>query len=135
MVDLEADLLISHKKDGKLKFEKLTLEYDKITFFTTTWTINHPITEDSPLFGKSEKDLEDANAEFFILIKGFDDTFAQIVHSRSSYKYNEIIWGARFVSIYAPPEEGKTIIDLEKISSFTNAELPESKMLSDENKL
>ncbi len=134
MVDVEADLLISHVKDGKVRFEKLILEYDKITFFTTTWTINHPITENSPLFGKTEKDLIEANAEFFILIKGFDDTFAQIVHSRSSYKFNEIIWGAKFVSIYAAPENGKTIIDLEKISSFTNAELPENKMLSDENK-
>ncbi|MEZ4688722.1 MAG: ion channel [Ignavibacteria bacterium] len=133
MVDVEADLLISHINDGKVKFDKLTLEYDKITFFTTTWTINHPVTEESPLYGKTEKDLKDSNAEFFILIKGFDDTFAQIVHSRSSYKYNEIIWGAKFVSIYAAPEDGKTIIDLEKISSFTKAELPESKILSAEN--
>ena len=117
----------------QVKFDKLTLEYDKITFFTTTWTINHPVTEESPLYGKTEKDLKDSNAEFFILIKGFDDTFAQIVHSRSSYKYNEIIWGAKFVSIYAAPEDGKTIIDLEKISSFTKAELPESKILSAEN--
>jgi inward rectifier potassium channel len=40
----------------------------------------------------SEKDMKDVDAEFFILLKGFDDTFAQIVHSRSSYKYDEIIW-------------------------------------------
>lgn len=124
MVDVEADLLLSRIKDGKVKFDNLKLEYDKITFFTTTWTINHPITDESPIFGKTEKDLRDCNAEFFILIKGFDDMFAQIVHSRSSYKFDELIWGAKFVSIYAPSEEGKTIIDLEKISSYTKAELP-----------
>lgn len=129
MVDVEADLLISQIINGKVKFDILKLEYDKITFFTTSWTINHPITEESPLFGKSEKDLKDANAEFFILIKGFDDTFAQIVHSRSSYKFDEIIWGAKFVSIYAKPEEGKTIIDLENISSYIKTELPENNII------
>lgn len=130
MVDVEVDLLVSQIINGKVKFDNLKLEYDKITFFTTSWTINHPITEDSPLYGMTEKDLRDSNAEFFILIKGFDDTFAQIVHSRSSYKFSEIIWGAKFVSIYSDPEEGKTIIDLSKISTFTKAGLPELQIKS-----
>lgn len=124
MVDVEAELMLLQVIDGKVEFDNLKLEYDKITFFTTTWTINHPISENSPLYGKTEKDLRDSNAEFFILIKGFDDTFAQIVHSRSSYKYHELVWGAKFVSIYSDPEEGKTIIDLEKISDFEKRSLP-----------
>lgn len=127
MVDVEADLLLSRIMDGKVKFDNLKLEYDKITFFTTSWTINHPITEDSPLYGKTKEDLIECNAEFFIPVKGFDDMFAQIVHSRSSYKFDELIWGAKFVSIYSEPEEGKTIIDLEKISSYTKVDLPDIK--------
>jgi len=45
------------------------------------------------LFGVSQKDLEDTDAEFSILLTAIDETFSQTVHSRSSYKYDEVVVG------------------------------------------
>lgn len=118
MVDVEVELMLSSVKDEKRSFRDMKLEYEKISFFTTTWTVNHPINEESPLYGLTMEDLKDINAEFLILLKGYDDTFAQVVHSRSSYKYDEIVWGAKFVSLYGMTDDGKTLIDLDRISEY-----------------
>jgi inward rectifier potassium channel len=37
-----------------------------------------------------------------ILLSGVDDTFEHTVHARSSYRDDEIVWNARFRSIYLP---------------------------------
>ena len=123
MVDTEVDVLLSRIENDTVKFYNLELEYKKISLFTATWTVNHPIDEISPLFGQTEEDLKSTDSEFIVLIKGFDDTFAQIVHSRSSYKYSEIIWGAKFASVYGKSETGRTTIELDKISDIYSVPL------------
>ncbi len=123
MVDTEVDVLLSRIENDSVKFYNLELEYKKISLFTATWTVNHPIDQNSPLFGQTEEDLKATDSEFIILIKGFDDTFAQVVHSRSSYKYNEIIWGAKFASVYGKSEVGRTTIELDKISDIYSVPL------------
>jgi hypothetical protein len=50
----------------------------------------HPV---SALAGLTAQDLREADAEFIVLIKAFDDTFAQTVFARSSYKSEELAWG------------------------------------------
>lgn len=122
MVDTEVDVLLSRVENDALKFYNLKLEYKKISMFTATWTVNHPIDEESPLYGLTEEDLKEMDSEFFVLLKGFDDTFAQQVHSRSSYKYNEIVWGAKFVSVYGKSDDGETTIELDRISEITRIE-------------
>ncbi|HMS35168.1 MAG TPA: ion channel [Ignavibacteria bacterium] len=122
MVDTEVDVLLSRVENDALKFYNLKLEYKKISMFTATWTVNHPIDEESPLYGLTEEDLKEMDSEFFVLLKGFDDTFAQQVHSRSSYKYNEIVWGAKFVSVYGKSDDGETTIELDRISEITKIE-------------
>jgi inward rectifier potassium channel len=72
----------------------------------------HPIDEKSPLFGKNAADLERLQAELLILIKGFDDTFSQVVNARYSYRYDEIVWGARFAPAFHVDDEGDMVLDL-----------------------
>jgi hypothetical protein len=48
----------------------------------------------------------------------------QIVHSRKSFMYDEILWGKRFVSIIGQNDEGKTSLALDKMNEMQNAELP-----------
>ncbi|MEO8445901.1 MAG: ion channel [bacterium] len=118
MVDVEIEVLLSFVDVDKRRFVNLDLEYKKINFFNATWTVNHVINEESPLFGLNESDLKGSEAEFLILLKGFDDTFAQIIHSRSSYRYDEIVWKAKFISVYTISEEGMITIELDKISDY-----------------
>lgn len=116
MVDVEVEVIMSKVEEGKRSFFDLELEYKEISFFTSTWTVNHPINEVSPLSGMSEEDFRKNEIEFLVLLKGFDDTFAQTVHSRNSYTHDEIIWGARFANVYELNDDGITVIRLDKVS-------------------
>ncbi len=124
-VEIQVVLSIQEVNNGvvKRRFHDLTLERKKVNFFPLTWTIVHPITQDSPLNGVSYQDLLDGDAEFLILLKAFDDTFSQTVHSRTSYKSNEIEWGAKFSNIFVDSDNDETIADMGKIHDFEKMEL------------
>ena len=48
-----------------------------------------------------------------MLIKAFDDTFSQVVHSRYSYRHEEIAWGARFLPAFQFDERGDMVLHLD----------------------
>ena len=100
------------------KFYDLKLEYNKINFFSLIWTVNHPIDEQSPMYGLTTEDLHRGQAEFIILLQGFDDTFSQGVHSRSSFRYDEVVWGVRFANIFGLDDERRTTVDLDRINEI-----------------
>ena len=86
------------------KFYDLDLERQRVVFFTLSWTVVHPIDPSSPIWGLTKKDLVDADAEVLILLTGTDETLSQTVHSRSSYKADEIVWGAKFANMFLRTE-------------------------------
>jgi inward rectifier potassium channel len=123
LIELEAKFAFARFEieDGKpvRKFDALVLERQRVSFFPLAWTVVHPIDKNSPLFGLTEKDLIESDAEFLILLTATDETFAQNVHTRSSYKANEVIWNAKFVSLYNKVEAGEPIsIDIRKLSDI-----------------
>ena len=86
------------------KFYDLELERQHVVFFTLSWTVVHPIDPSSPIWGFTKQDLLDADAEVLILLTGTDETLSQTVHSRSSYKAHEIVWGAKFSNMFLRTE-------------------------------
>ncbi|HEX2964123.1 MAG TPA: hypothetical protein VHO43_20165, partial [Ignavibacteriales bacterium] len=74
--------------------------------------------EESPFWNKTPEDLKNLETEILILIKGYDDIFSQTVHSRFSYRFDEIIWGARFKPAFFIDHNGDVIIDLRNIHNF-----------------
>ena len=123
MIEVEARIMFSRlvNENGKIvrRFDMLELEREKVLFLPLAWTIVHPIDENSPLFGLTEKDLEESNAEFGILLSAMDETYAQEVHTRTSYKPNEIKFGYKFANIYNETESGEKIsIDVRKLSKI-----------------
>jgi inward rectifier potassium channel len=117
LVELEAKVLFSRIEGSVRKYDQLALERTRVVFFPLSWTIVHPIDEKSPMFGMSHDDLVAKDAEFLILLTGTDETFSQIVHARSSYKPDEVVFGHRFVNIYNPvDEEGVVSIDVRRLS-------------------
>jgi inward rectifier potassium channel len=103
------------------RFRPLELEIQNILFFPMTWTINHPIDENSPLFGMSYEDMKGADLEFLISLNGFDDTFSQNVSTRYSYSHDELVYGAKWISVFSTNEQGQTSQDLRKISEYQPA--------------
>jgi inward rectifier potassium channel len=126
LMELEAKVLFSRLDARGRRYDQLKLERTRVVFFPLSWTIVHPFTEDSPLWGCTHDDLVDQDAEFLILLSGIDETFAQAVHARSSYKPQEIVFGARFANIYNPVDADGTIsIDVSRLSEIEDAPIGE----------
>lgn len=122
LIDLNAQLLLMtvDQANGTLqrKFARLALEREQVLFFPLTWTVVHPLTEDSPLYGKSAQDLERLQAEILIMIRAFDDTFGQTVQVRYSYRYDEITWGAKFAPAFEVEPNGDLRLEVNKVGSI-----------------
>jgi inward rectifier potassium channel len=114
------------RSDGQSRreFTLLNLERQSIMIFALTWTIVHPIDADSPLYNRTAADLEALQAEFIVFIKAWDETFAQTVHQRFSYRYSEIIWGARFTPAFVVDSDGALKVDVGRISDHLRENVP-----------
>jgi inward rectifier potassium channel len=122
LIDLSARLVMSRlelESGGvRRKFYDLPLERSQVMFFPLHWTIVHYIDEDSPLHGITTEKLAASDAEFLVLLTGLDDTFSQTVHTWSSYKPSEIVWGAKFSNILEDQKNGSVKIDMNRISDI-----------------
>jgi inward rectifier potassium channel len=106
------------------RFDQLDLERREILFFPLTWTVVHPITEGSPLFGKTKDDLEKSQAEVLVTMKAFDESFGQVVNSRFSYRYDQMVWGAKFVQAFEVEENGELRLEVNRVGDYSPATLP-----------
>ena len=124
LIEIEVAVTISMKrKDSDMRdFHFLELERSKVNFFPMTWTIVHPINSSSPMFGITEKELIEKDAEFIVLLKAFDESFSQTVYSRSSYRVNEVKWGEKFTYIIERDNENFTM-DISRLDETEKAEL------------
>ena len=124
MMNTLAQISLSITEDGTRNFYRLTVEREKIMFFPSSWTIVHPIDENSPLYGLTEEAFKTARPEFLILIQGFDDTFDQTIHARASYTEEDVVWGAKFVKIGGLTPNGRPTVDLSRLNHFDPVPLP-----------
>ena len=124
LIDLQVEVAMSMlelQENGKevRRYYGLKLERNRVNFFPTNWTIVHPITQESPMFGLNKEELLSRDAEFLILIKATEDTFNQTVHSRISYHAREMVFGAKFKSMVLDGETlGIANLDLTKLSDI-----------------
>jgi inward rectifier potassium channel len=130
LIEVEVQVIMtkveSTEEGGKIrKYYELELERSRVNFLSLSWTVVHPITQNSPLRNWNEENIQQGEPEFLVLIKGYDDTFNQTVYSRSSYWYNEIIWGAKFNSMYDNEEAGITTLRLDQIDDIQKVDLSE----------
>lgn len=100
------------------KFFNLELEISQIAFFSLSWTIVHVLDERSPIFGFSALELQDAQAEFMVMVKGTDEANHQTVNARRSYSADEIVWNARFKPVISRNEKGQPHVLIRRIGEF-----------------
>ncbi len=120
LIEVEATVSLSFKdaETNTRRFAMLPLERNKIHLFPSSWTVVHPVDDASPLFGMSEEDLRKAQAEFIVLIKAFDDTFAQTIYARTSYTTDEVHWGSRFKPMISTSADGMTEMDVSLVDGI-----------------
>jgi inward rectifier potassium channel len=86
------------------------------------FTVVHPIDDASPFFGFTEEDMKTADVELYVLVRGFDDAYSNIVQQRTSYTYEEVKFNAKFVPMYRESEDGNTtIVELDKLNAYKAA--------------
>jgi inward rectifier potassium channel len=126
LLEMEANVLLMMIDKSRAtpirKYFQLPLERQSVYFFPLPWTIVHPIDKTSPLHGKTPDDLARVHAEILILIKGFDETFGQTVHARYSYRFDEIIWGAKFEPAFSIDANGDVVLHLDDINKMERVE-------------
>jgi inward rectifier potassium channel len=125
IIDINAQVSFSRFEmvNGKKmrRFYSLPLERSTVAFFSLAWTVVHPITPESPLWGVTQADLLEGEAEFLVVIHGLDDLLFQKVHARGSYKPKEIVWNAKFANMYVQDSRGGAAIDVRKLHDYEGA--------------
>jgi inward rectifier potassium channel len=105
------------------RFFSLKLERDEIVFFPTSWTIVHPIDENSPFWGMKEDELRDSEPEILILVEGYDDGYFTTIQARYSYLEEDVIWGGKWRGILKIAEDGSSQIELSHFHDFDLMEI------------
>ena len=101
------------------KFYSLPLEMSRINSLTLSWTLVHPINEESPLFNLNASDYQRIIGEVLVYVKAFDDMYSSNVVKRASYTFDEIVYGAKFLPMYDKNESNtKTILHLDYLNKF-----------------
>jgi inward rectifier potassium channel len=102
-------------KNGKRTFKQLDLEREGILVFPLNWTIVHPITKESSLYGLSKEELVRRSPEFLVAISAVDQDLSKTVYSRHSYIASEVEVGSRFANILERMDDGTVIVDPKRI--------------------
>ncbi len=127
LVEIEARLLMVmadvDELGERLNYYNLKLQFSKVSFLPLSWTVVHPITAESPLAGMSHEELIKRRAEVILILKGIDEGYMQQVITRHSFRYDEIIWGGRYVRAFSS-KDGSMRMDLAKLSEYTPLEAP-----------
>ena len=86
------DVYKRQEENGKKinKFYPLNLEMNKVNALTLSWTLVHPINEESPFYKFTKEDFESAEGEVIVYLKTFDDLFSTTVTARSSYTFKAV---------------------------------------------
>lgn len=100
------------------RFDVLQLDIERINMLALSWTIVHPIDENSVLKDFTAEDFLKKDVEVYALISAYDDTFGQVVHSRCSYLGNEIVLNAKFKRPFYTDDEGNSVLDVTKLGEY-----------------
>ncbi|MGL2967359.1 ion channel [Flavobacterium sp. XGLA_31] len=126
LTDAEAKMTLGMvlEENGKLvnKFYSLDLELAKVNALTLSWTLVHPITENSPLYNFTREDFENIDGEILVFLKVFDDMFSTTVAKRTSYAFSEVVYGAKFVPMFSR-SNNKTLLHIDKLNTFDKVSL------------
>ena len=93
------------------RFRDLTLTRNANPIFTLTWTIMHPIDENSPLRYWLDSREAPEGFEIIVVLSGVDERTGHTIHGRWAYTPRDLRWNARFVDILGKDEHGVRTVD------------------------
>lgn len=122
LIELEAEVTLAYFRDvgGRpvRQFTRLGLERDSVAFFPLAWTVVHPITQDSPLWGVTPERMRAAESEIMVNLRGLDDAVYGAVRARTSYQADDIRWHARFADMFVRRPGRPVTVDVRRLSQI-----------------
>lgn len=128
LIEVSAKVLLSKFEDTDgvrtRRYYPLELERSSVVFLPLTWTVVHPIDPTSPLYGETEQTLRESQAEFLVLLSGFDETFSATVQTRTSFVPNEVLWGFKFANAFVVQKtsNNKLAVDMRQFDAVESAQ-------------
>jgi inward rectifier potassium channel len=96
------------------RFYELKPERSRSPLFSLTWTVMHVIDEASPLHGATPEVLAASGAAVIVTIIGIDETMAQTIHARHTYRAQDVRWGQRFADILSRAGDDDAVVDYDR---------------------
>ncbi len=94
------------------RFQELKLVRSSNPLFALSWTVMHPIDQDSPLYGLGLAEMIEHDMEIVVMMSGMDETIADRIYARHAYMAEEILWRRRFVDVVSVTPGGQRMVDL-----------------------
>ncbi len=103
-------------KEGVLFYRMIDLQLtrERSPLMQRSWTVQHPIDAQSPLYGATPESFAKDEVEFVVTLSGMDDTSMQPVHARKRYVDGDIVWGARHADVLSERDDGALVIDVRR---------------------
>lgn len=89
---------------------RLDLDVDSV-LFVLPLVVSHIITDDSPLWGMTQKEMATKKVEFILVFEGVVEATGNTLHARTSYVNKEIRWGQFFAEVNFRDEKGEARVD------------------------
>jgi inward rectifier potassium channel len=103
-------------KEGTTFYRMLDLQLsrERSPAMARSWTVLHPITKNSPLYGATPETMVRDEVEIVASVVGIDDTSLQPVHARRRYLDSEVTWGARHADVLSEDGDGNIVLDVRR---------------------
>jgi inward rectifier potassium channel len=88
----------------------------RLPIFALTWTLMHPIDEESPLFNYDAERLAQDDVRLFLTVEARDDVLAASVYDMKGYAAADFAFGQRYAEAVSIDEQRRTVADLSRIS-------------------
>ena len=124
-VEVTLDMIRLELLEGRLKkrFYQLYLFRKRIPYLSVPWTVVHPIDDNSPLYGMTQRHFEEQNIEFFVQVKFFDEAHSQTLFQEFSFfGTQEVLWGHKFVNIQRYTERGELKLTMTRFGKTISVE-------------
>ena len=116
-IRVNVGMLVVENDKPNYKYFTLNLERTRVESMPMSWTVVHPLDENSPFVGFTEEDMKTADVELYVSLRGFDDVFSNYVQQRTSYTFSEILFNRKFIPMFRESDDGKTtILELHKLN-------------------
>lgn len=112
---LVSQLNSTDDKSFSRQYFNMKFEVDFVRYFPLTWTLVHPIDEESPFFEKTLEEILNLETEVLLLIEAFDETFSQNVLQKHSYAHHQWKSNVKFKRNFAANEAGKIVLNIREL--------------------